>query len=177
MASIRMINDDEIVNTTIQDLDYVFWLFQRAIELQDREGYKVWSEVDINFLEKDIRNGHQYKILEDLNILCVFSIQFNDAIIWRGRDKNDAVYLHRIVVNPAYRGQKQFQKVLDWTKGFAQKRNLQFIRLDTWADNAKIIDYYKSFGFEWIEDFETPNTTELAPQNRNLNVALLELRL
>jgi predicted lactoylglutathione lyase len=49
--------------------------------------------------------------------------------------------------------------------------------MDTWADNKKIIDYYKSFGFEFIENYKTTNATELPIQNRNLNVALLEMEL
>jgi hypothetical protein len=49
--------------------------------------------------------------------------------------------------------------------------------MDTWADNYKIIEYYKSFGFVFIENYKTPDTPELPIQNRNLNVALLELAL
>jgi hypothetical protein len=60
---------------------------------------------------------------------------------------------------------------------FALQNNLKFVRMDTWADNKKIIDYYKSFGFEFIENYKTTNATELPIQNRNLNVALLEMEL
>ncbi len=49
--------------------------------------------------------------------------------------------------------------------------------MDSWADNKKIIDYYKSFGFELTEICKTSNADELSIQNRNLNVALLELKL
>ena len=80
-----------------------------------------------------------------------------------------------IVVNPNFKGQKQFEKVLNWAKQFAGEKNLKFVRMDTWADNEKIIDYYKSFGFEFIEYYKTTNAPELPIQNRDLNVALLEL--
>ena len=46
--------------------------------------------------------------------------------------------------------------------------------MDTWAHNPHIIEYYKNFGFTFLENFKTPDTTELAIQNRNLDVALLE---
>jgi ribosomal protein S18 acetylase RimI-like enzyme len=167
----------EIINTTNNDLDDVLWLFKQAMELQGRDGYKVWEDVDKAGLEKDITGGLQYKIVQDNNILCIFSIQYNDPFIWRDRDCNDAIYLHRIVVNPNFKGQKQFQKVLDWAKDFAQSKGLQYVRMDTWADNYNIIEYYKSFGFVFIENYKTPDTPELPIQNRNLNVALLELAL
>ena len=89
----------------------------------------------------------------------------------------NAIYLHRIVVNPSFKGQKQFKKTLKWTQEFAKKKELKYIRMDTWAENPNIINYYKSFGFKHIEDYTTPNTTELPEQHRNLKVALLELEL
>ena len=49
--------------------------------------------------------------------------------------------------------------------------------MDTWADNEKIIEYYKTFGFKFLENYKTSNEPELPIQNRNLEVALLELKL
>jgi ribosomal protein S18 acetylase RimI-like enzyme len=167
----------KIVNTTDADINTIFWLFEQAMELQGKNGYKVWEGIDKTSLQKDIDEKLQYKIVKDSEILCIFSIQYNDPFIWRGRDQNDAIYLHRIVVNPDFKGQKQFQRVLNWAKGFARQNNLNFVRMDTWADNLKIIDYYKSFGFKFIENYRTLDAMELPIQNRNLNVALLEMKL
>ena len=167
----------KIVNTTREDLDKILWLFEQAMDLQGKNGYKVWSGIDKTALEKDIENGLQYKVVRDNDILCIFSIQHSDPLIWRDRDQNDAIYLHRIVVNPNFKGQRQFEKVLTWAKQFARQKNLKFVRMDTWADNEKIIDYYKSFGFEFIENYKTTDAPELPIQNRNLNVALLEMVL
>lgn len=167
----------QIVNTTKNDLAAILFLFEQAMNLQGQNGYKVWNEIDKEALNRDIANKLQYKILKGDEIICIFSIQFNDPHIWRDRDSNNALYLHRIVVNPNHKGQKQFEKVLNWAKDFAQQSKLQFIRMDTWADNKKLIDYYKSFGFEFIENYKTTNDLELPVQNRHLNVALLEMNL
>ena len=170
-------NTIQIVNTTLNDLDTILWLFGKALELQGKNGYIVWTGIDKTALQKEIEEGLQYKIVEGDDVLCIFSIQHNDPIIWRHRDTGDAIYLHRIVVNPNFKGQKQFQKVLDWAKQFVQDKGLQFVRMDTWADNQKIIDYYKSFGFELIEYYKTPDASGLPVQNRNLDVALLEMEV
>jgi ribosomal protein S18 acetylase RimI-like enzyme len=171
------LDDVKILNTTLHDLNTVLWFFEQAMVQQEKNGYKVWKDIDQIALKKDIDEGLQFKIVNGGDILCIFSIEFNDPFIWRGRDQSDAVYLHRIVVNPNFKGQKQFQKVLFWAIEFAQRSNLKFVRMDTWADNKKIIDYYMSFGFKFIENYTTTNTAELPIQNRNLNVALLELEL
>lgn len=167
----------KIVNTTKSDLPVVLWLFEQAMNLQNKNGYKVWESIDQAGLERDIETGLQYKILKGDDIVCIFSIQYNDPFIWHNLDKNDAIYLHRIVVNQNYKGQKQFEKILFWTIEHSIQQNRKFIRMDTWADNQQLIDYYKSFGFRFIKNHQTTDAKELPTQNRNLNVALLELNL
>jgi len=167
-------NEVQIVNTTMHDREAVLQLFDQAMNLQGLNNYKVWKSIDIEGLKADIQNKLQYKIVQQDTIICVFSVQFNDPHIWRERDKNDAIYLHRIVVNALFKGQNQFQKVLTWAMDFARSKNLKYIRMDTWADNQKIIDYYKSFGFVFVENYKTTDSSELPEQNRNLDVALLE---
>jgi len=67
--------------------------------------------------------------------------------------------------------------VLKWTKQHARERKISFIKMDTSAENRKIIGYYTSYGFEFIENFTTSNSPEFPQQNRNLVMALLELTL
>jgi ribosomal protein S18 acetylase RimI-like enzyme len=174
---LNKLDDYKVTNTTENDLETVYWLFEQAMSLQGKNDYRVWKTIDKIALKKDIENRLQFKIVKDNEIICIFSVQYDDPFIWRDRDKNDAIYLHRIVVNPNFKGQKQFEKVLNWTKRFARQNHLKYIRMDTWADNAKIIGYYKSFGFVFIENYKTTDIPELPIQNRNLNMALLELKL
>lgn len=67
--------------------------------------------------------------------------------------------------------------MLNWAKQLALQKYLKFIRIDTWAENNRLIDYYKSFGFEFIENYTITDAAELPTPNRNLNVALLEMKL
>ena len=166
-----------IKNTSTKDLDFIYTLFNEAITYIKKNNYVGWTTYDKNFIKQDISKKLQYKITKGNNILCVFSICFTDVLIWREMEKGDAIYLHRIVVNSAFKGHKQFQKILNWNIEFAKEKGLKYIRMDTWANNPNIIEYYKSFGFTHIEDYNTPNTTELPEQHRNLKVALLEMKL
>ena len=127
--------------------------------------------------KKDIENKLQYKIVIDNNIACIFSICYSDKIIWREREKGDSLYLHRIAVNPVHKGQKQFGKILNWCVDYAIKRELQHIRMDTWADNPNLVKYYKSFGFRIVGNLTTPNSEELPIQQRNNKVVLLEFEV
>ena len=100
-----------------------------------------------------------------------------DKIIWRTTDMGDAIYLHRIVVNPAFKGQKLFGLILEWSIKHAKQKGLDFIRMDTWAANPTIINYYKDFGFEFVENYTTPDSMELPQHNRKLPLTLLEYRV
>jgi hypothetical protein len=66
-----------ISNTSMEDWEDICWLFQKAMELQGKNGYKVWEDIDYLALENEITNQQQFKIVQNNNILCLFSIQFH----------------------------------------------------------------------------------------------------
>lgn len=168
-----MINEHKIEHTTPSDLPLIFSLFDQSIHYQEQHGYPVWRNYDKSAIIRDVENNHQYKIIVDDAIGLVFSVCYTDKLIWRERDRDDAIYLHRIVVNPACKGRKLFGVALDWAIDHARELGRASIRMDTWADNPTIIDYYKRFGFVIIENYTTPDTPDLPVHNRNLAMTLL----
>jgi len=172
-----MVTLHKIENATIEDLSFVYELFDQSIIYQEKKGYPVWKNYDKQTLINDVDNKHQYKIIINGLIAMVFSVCYSDKILWREMEKGDAIYLHRIVVNPKFKGQRLFGLILEWAITHAKSKNLKFIRMDTWAEDHNIIDYYKAFGFYFIEDFNTPDIPELPVHNRNIPLALLEYDL
>jgi ribosomal protein S18 acetylase RimI-like enzyme len=166
-----------IVNTEIKDLHFIYSLFEEAISYQKRKGYSVWAGYDKEVLKKEIETKQQYKIVINNTTACIFSICYSDEIIWRERDKGDSLYLHRIAVNPVYKGQKQFGRILNWCVDYAIKRKLQHIRMDTCEDNPTLVKYYESFGFRIVGKLTTPDSEELPIPQRNNRVVLLEFRI
>ena len=172
-----MIDQCEIWNTEKSDVEAIFELFNHSIQYQEKRGYPVWRDYDQGAIVRDIENRNQYKIKIGSEIGIVFSVAYADKIIWRTMDKGDAIYLHRIVVNPALKGQKLFGLILDWAIKHIKEKGLDHIRMDTWAANPTIINYYKGFGFEFVENYTTPDSMELPQHNRKLALTLLEYRL
>lgn len=159
------------------DLPFIFAFFDHSINYQEKHGYPVWKNYDKNAIVKDIKSNNQYKIVADSNTAIVFSVCYNDKIIWRHLEKDDAVYLHRIVVNPDFKGQKLFGVILDWAIKHCQEKGLKNVRMDTWAANETIVNYYKGFGFNFVENYTTPDTEALPEHNRNLALTLLEYKV
>jgi ribosomal protein S18 acetylase RimI-like enzyme len=171
-----MTNQFEIVNTVPADLPFIHRLFEYSIAYQEQKGYPVWKNYDKNSIVKDIENKNQYKAVNQNGIGIVFSVNYRDKIIWREKDTGESVYLHRIVVNPDFKGQRLFDQIVKWAIEHIKDKGLKSIRMDTWAANPTIIEYYKTFGFEIVENYTTPDTPELPVHNRNLPLTLLEYR-
>lgn len=164
----------QVINTTVSDLPVIYELFDHSIAYQEAHGFPVWKNYDRNAIIQDIDSGNQYKILMDDRVGIVFSVGYTDKIIWRTLDRGDSLYLHRIVVNPVCKGHKLFGKILEWSISHAKLKGLKNIRMDTWADNLSIINYYQGFGFSFIENYTTPDRAELPVHNRNLSLTLLQ---
>jgi ribosomal protein S18 acetylase RimI-like enzyme len=167
----------EVINTEVNDLGQIFELFEHSINYQEKKGYPVWRNYDKNSIIKDIEDKNQFKVVVDSKTAIVFSVRYTDKVIWRDLDKGNSIYLHRIVVNPEFKGQKLFGTILDWVIEHSKQKGLSSIRMDTWAANPTIIKYYRSFGFTIIENYTTPDSEELPVHNRNLALTLLEYKL
>ena len=161
----------------MSDLSLIFNLFDQSITYQEKRGYPTWRNYDKNAIIRDIENKNQYKVVVDSATAIVFSVCYTDKVIWRDFEKGDAMYLHRIVVNPAFKGQKLFGVILDWAIKHSKQKKLTSIRMDTWAANPTIVNYYKGFGFSFVENYTTPETPELPIHNRNLALTLLEFKI
>ncbi|MEJ0034310.1 MAG: GNAT family N-acetyltransferase [Bacteroidota bacterium] len=166
----------KIVNSELSDLPSIVQWFDDSIAYQEKHGYPTWKNYDQSAIVRDIENRNYYKAINENGTGIAFGVNYRDPILWRHMDDGLSIYLHRIVVNPAFKGQKLFGVILDWAIDHIKQKGLKNIRMDTWSDNPGIINYYKNFGFEVIEDIVTPDTEELPVHNRKLALTLMEYR-
>jgi DNA-binding MarR family transcriptional regulator/ribosomal protein S18 acetylase RimI-like enzyme len=164
-----------IVNTTPEDLNLVYWLFEQAIVYQRQHGYPEWKGYEKKALIAEVEQQLQYKITLDHHVLAIFSVSFSDPATWGEWDSGNALFLHRVITHPQFKGQRVFEKVLHWALQKAREKGLDFIRIDTWTDNPSIIAFYRGYGFQVVAARVTPNSPELHAQNRNLRVTLMQL--
>ena len=172
-----MREDLEVRNTEMADLAVIFDLFEHSVKYQEERGYPVWKTYDKDAIVRAIGSKNQYKVLVDHKIAIVFSVCYNDEVIWRSLEKGDAMYLHRMVVNPEFKGRRLFGVIVRWAMDHCRQRGLWKIRMDTWAVNPSIITYYKGFGFQFVENYTTPDSIQLPMHNRTLALTLLECKI
>jgi ribosomal protein S18 acetylase RimI-like enzyme len=177
MDVLKKING-KISNCILEDSDRILSLYQSARDLQIQKGMVVWPIFEKDFIEKELSEQRQWKLVIDDAIACNWAITFSDKEIWGEKDKNDSIYIHRITTNPIFRGNRYIDKIVTWAKEFAKQRNKQFVRLDTLGNNTKLIEHYTSAGFQFLGMFELTDTSNLPGHYQNEpNCCLFEIDL
>lgn len=145
----------------MSDADDILLLYQAARDLQTQKQMVVWPVFERSFIEKEIQEQRQWKLLIGDTIACNWAITFNDKEIWGEKDKNDSIFIHRIATNPFMRGNRYVDRIVDWAKGYAKEKGKSFIRLDTLGNNTKLIEHYTSAGFDFLGIIKLPDTANL----------------
>ena len=167
----------QFVNCTIDDIDTIFRFYDDAIAFQKTVFNKHWKGFDRQMIVAEVLAGKHWKIMMGGNVACVFEAQLSDPLIWKEKDKDPSIYLHRIVSHSDYRGNNFLGKIIHWAKVFGEQNGLKYIRLDTWGDNPSLINYYVRSGFEHV-GFSIPDDFGALPKHYDaLSLALLEMSL
>ncbi len=168
----------DIKNCIVSDADEILLLYEAARHLQTERKMVIWPSFEKAFIEKEIREEQQWKIVSDNIIACNWAITSEDKEIWGERDKADAIYIHRICTNPTLRGNRYIDKIVEWSKQYANQRGKQFVRLDTLGNNTKLIEHYTSAGFNFLGMFKLTNTASLPLHYQHEpNCCLFEINL
>lgn len=172
------INIMEITNCSLHDANTILSLYQAARNLQTQRKTVVWPTFEKSFVEKEIQEQRQWKIVIDNQIACNWTITFEDKEIWGERDKNDSIFIHRICNNPDFRGNRYIDQIVAWAIDYAELSGKQFVRLDTLGNNTKLIEHYTSSGFDFLGIYKLTDTTTLPKHYQDEpNCCLFEINL
>ncbi len=165
----------QIQNSSKDDLATILALYDSAIEHQKKVFTKHWQPFDSLMIENEIREKRQWEIIVGSEVVCIFAITYNDPAIWKERDKDPSIYLHRIVTHPSHRGKLFVKHIMAWAREFGQKQGKKFIRMDTFGDNQKLIDYYVSCGFNFLGLVTLGESADLPKHYKNASLSLFEI--
>ena len=151
----------EIKNCSLTDTDTILALYNDAMNLQTKKNMVVWPKFERSFIEKEINEERQWKLIIDDKIACNWAITFDDKEIWGKRDNNNSIYIHRIATHPHFRGNRFIDVIVLWAKAYALSREKEFVRLDTLGNNTKLIEHYTSAGFDFLGITQLTDTKNL----------------
>lgn len=172
------INTGLIKSCLLNDADAILALYNAARHLQTQKKMVVWPKFERSLIEEEIREERQWKLVIDDEIACNWAITFEDKEIWEERDNNDAIYIHRIATSPVFRGNRFIDGIVAWAKAYALSKGKRYIRLDTLGNNTRLIDHYKSAGFNFLGIFQLKSTKNLpAHYQDEPNCCLFEMEI
>ena len=167
-----------IKNVTASDIEKIFALYKIASNYQrEKKTVIVWPDFDREMVVNEIAENRQFKLIVNNEVVCIWAITFSDKQIWEGSNTDSAIYIHRIAVNPNFRGNNYIATIINWAKEYALKKEIQFIRLDTLGENKNLITHYKNAGFDFLGLFNLKNTSNLPDHYKLAPVCLFEMDL
>lgn len=168
----------QIKTATSKDINEIFSFYKMASAYQKaKKKVVVWPDFKRDMVETEIAENRQFKMLINNEVVCIWAITFSDAQIWEEKNKDSAIYIHRIATNPNFRGNNFVAKIVEWAKDYVLKKEIQFIRLDTLGNNRKLIAHYKNAGFDFLGLFNLKDTSNLPDHYTLAPVCLFEIDL
>ena len=150
-----------------------FW--NAALTYQKAAQLPLWPPYPEAKINEEIQSRLHFSVfLPDNALAGYFSLALSDALIWQEKEQGDAVYIHRMCVNPACKGRNLTASVLTWAYGYAAGAGRKFIRMDTWGDNHRLVNYYVGCGFQHIGNRRLGSVPDLPPHYNHANLALFE---
>ena len=114
--------------------------------------------------KEDIKNKSLYvsKINQEI-VGCIMLSPFKDdvyrSVNWITPDEYN-LYIHRLAVHPIFQKRGIARKMMDFAEDFAKSNNYISIRLDTFSQNPRNNKFYKSRGYNKLDDVYFPKQSE-----------------
>ena len=114
--------------------------------------------------KEDIKNKSLYvsKINQEV-VGCIMFSSFKDDVYktvnWITQDEY-SLYIHRLAVHPIFQKRGIARKMMDFAEEFAKSNNYISIRLDTFSQNPRNNKFYKSRGYNKLDDVYFPKQSE-----------------
>jgi hypothetical protein len=159
------------------DIPKIKDLYEEAIAFQRSRGLPYWNALDLTVVEADIAAGALYLLSVDMHAVGIFSFcppSPMDEDLWQGLQPHAARYINRIIVGRLWQGRSLFGLMLAWSERETLRLGFDRLRLDTWADNRRLGDYYSRFGFVHMGERTASSGPELSPQYRGVRLAIME---
>jgi ribosomal protein S18 acetylase RimI-like enzyme len=166
-----------IAPATREHLPAIQGAYAYARTIQRWGGATVWPEFTETAILIEIEGRRLYRVMDDGELAGVFSIAYADPAIWGALENGRHVYLHRIARSSGDRGGGLTAAVLTWARAHSRALGRAGLRLDTWAQNNRLVGYYVRHGFHVVGRRRIGIDPRLPAGYHGQELALLEQHL
>jgi GNAT superfamily N-acetyltransferase len=90
-------------------------------------------------------------------LVAAFVLIESDPTFWPNVLEGESLFIHKLVVARAWKGQNLSSQVLDFAAHQVLERGKKFLRLDTDATRSALCDLYENYGFARVGRKQTQN--------------------
>jgi GNAT superfamily N-acetyltransferase len=139
------------------DLEPAALVLQNAARRLEATGEGLWhpESFTAETLEPRLTAGELCVATLEGHIVGVMFLQASDALFWPDEPDGESLFVHKLAVENAYRGQGVARALLEFSRTEAAARGRRWVRLDC-ADRVKLRAVYEGFGFQY-RDLKTVN--------------------
>ncbi len=155
------------------DLSAVRGIYEHARVVQRARRSIQWPEFSDATILSEIEKGRLMRVSADDAIAGIFTVAYEDPAIWGPHERGTHIYLHRIA-RAARSPAGLVDVVLQWADAECQRLGREGLRMDTWARNTVLIEFYGERGFRLVEERRLGADPRLAAHYHGNSFALLE---
>ncbi|MGH3824717.1 MAG: GNAT family N-acetyltransferase [Pseudonocardiaceae bacterium] len=128
----------------------VAWLRGRGL---DQWNYPVkWENI-----RRTVSDGTCWLVSDSSRAIGTITVESRADPYWLpSDDPDDALYVHRMVVDEGARGGELGSALLDWAARRASRAGKHWLRLDAWKSNPRLHQYYLDRGFSLVRIDDNP---------------------
>jgi ribosomal protein S18 acetylase RimI-like enzyme len=151
---------------TLNELDRVKEIAEACAKNMIENNIFQWNDKypSREIFKEDIKNKSLYvsKINQEVVGCIMFSFRKDDVyktVNWITEDEYN-LYIHRLAVDPIFQKRGIARKMMDFAEDFAKSNNYISVRLDTFSQNPRNNKFYKSRGYNKLDDVYFPRQSE-----------------
>lgn len=148
------------------EIDAIMALTRACARKMISEGIFQWNEhyPDKKSFVRDLRRSELFVLIsEEKPIACIvistLKDEVYDSVQWLTRDVGN-YYIHRLAVHPDHQHKGIAKKLMDFAESYALDHNANSIRLDTFSKNLRNQRFYKSRGYQRLDDIYFPKQSK-----------------
>jgi GNAT superfamily N-acetyltransferase len=163
----QALTEDDIVEVATMWNRSAAWLRSRGL---DQWQYPVkWENI-----RSTVADGTCWLVYRaDGKAIGTITVESAADPYWLPSDNpDDALYVHRMVVDDGARGSELGAALLDWAACRARKAGKAWLRLDVWKSNPALHQYYIDRGFSLVRIDDNPSDPSGACFQRSASIEL-----
>lgn len=146
----------KIVKATIEELEPILSMYHFAKKDLYENDIHQWDQDDPSpeTIQEDIEKDNLYVAKKGEKILGSIVLDEqkepeHQKVNWLVPNQ-PALYLHRLVVHPAYQGEGTGKKLMKFADDYAKKHGYSSIRLDAYEENEIARNLYQQLGYQQV---------------------------